>query len=310
MARVQLTKIAAMAALAIGACGKSANERSAAGSAASGSAGATAGSAVSSAGATAGSAVSSAGATAGSGSATSVDAVLGDLTKRCTANESEACRTLGLLYSQGKGVTADSVRATALFKQACDLHNDAACNQWGLALAEGVGIGKDAAQAERVMQTSCDGGYAIACRNLGLMFRDGKLGAADGAANRTTNGRRAAELLAKACDAKVPYACTNLGDLLFNSPDDREQIKLGIDVYQSACNRGEASACRQIGLAYVDGRGLPKSNAAAAVWLQKACDGNDAQACLLMATLDPSKAATLNAKACKLGAQAACPATK
>jgi uncharacterized protein len=224
--------------------------------------------------------------------------VITDLTSRCDRNDGEACRNLALIVTQGKVVAADPVRATALFRKACDLDSKPACNQFGIALAEGVGTAKDVVAAAAVLNKSCEAGNGMACRNLGVMLRDGKLGKPEPA--------RAAELLAKACDTDVPFACTNLGDLLFNSLDDNDQVKLGIDSYQRGCKHADGTACRQLGLAYLTGRGLPQSSTAAAVWLRKACDSNDGVGCGALATVDPANAQELTDKACRLGESKFC----
>ena len=202
--------------------------------------------------------------------------------KKCVGGDLEACRNLGVMYSEGTGVSPDPRRATALFGQACTGGNLSACNHLGLALAEGMGVDKNPQRAADVYQKACDGGYKLSCRNLGLMLRDGRGVPQDLA--------RAETLLDKACKGNVPFACTNAGDLdaamaqkAGGSPAGH--WKSAINHYKSGCDAGDPTACRAIGLAYLEGKGLPKSPSAAAVWLERACLPDDPVACRLLGVM-------------------------
>jgi len=200
----------------------------------------------------------------------------GRFDRQCAAGDLEACRNLGILYAEGTGVSPDPPRATKLFAQACNGGNLPSCNHYALALAEGMGTERQPAKAVDVYQRACDGGYKLACRNLGLMLRDGRGVPADLV--------RADALLDKACKGGVPLACTNAGDL-----DAVRAIKGGparykemLAHYKQGCDAGDPTSCRQIGIAYLEGKGLPKSTGAAAVWLERACMPDDPVACRVL----------------------------
>ena len=194
--------------------------------------------------------------------------------KKCAAGDLESCRQLGVMYQDGTGVSVDSRRATQLFNQACNGGNVAACNNLGLNLAEGIGVDRNAARAIDVYQKACDGGVLLACRNLGLMLRDGHGGA-------TPDLPRAAQLLDKACKANITFACKNAGDLdaMVAAKSTPTRWKQALAHYKQGCEAGDSTACRQIGMLYLDGKGLAKSTNAATVWLERACVGDDAFAC-------------------------------
>jgi TPR repeat protein len=197
--------------------------------------------------------------------------------KKCVAGDLEACRQLGVMYQEGTGVSPDLRRATALFGQACNGGNLSACNNLGLDLAEGIGVDKNPTRALEVYQKACDGGFKLACRNAGLMYRDGRGVAADIA--------KAEVLLDKACKGAVPFACKNAGDLdaTIAAGGNVARWKDAITHYKQGCDTGDPSACRQIGILYLEGnKGLPKSTAAAAVWLERACLPDDPVACRLL----------------------------
>src|SRR5438445_374591 len=81
--------------------------------------------------------------------------------KSCAGGDLEACRNLGVMYSEGTGVSADPRRATSLFAKACDGGNMRACNHFALVLAEGIGSERDLPRAIDVYQRACDGGYKL-----------------------------------------------------------------------------------------------------------------------------------------------------
>ncbi|MBA3503289.1 MAG: sel1 repeat family protein [Myxococcota bacterium] len=226
----------------------------------------------------------------------------------CIGGDAEACRNLGVLYSEGIGVAADPKRATALFAQACNKGSFAGCNHTALALAEGIGVAQDVPKSTELFTKSCEGGYALACRNLGLMLRDGRGVEKDLA--------KAEVLLEKACKGKAPFACTNAGDvhkaiaLLANVKDaavrDARWKKM-IDLYKQGCEDGDPASCRSIGIAYLEGTGLPKTPNAAAVWLTRACDKDEPIACRVLGAMlfdgvgvkkDPAKGRELMKRAC------------
>jgi TPR repeat protein len=203
----------------------------------------------------------------------------GRLDHRCVAGDLEACRNLAVMYAEGTTVSADPRRATALFTQACNGGNLKACYHLALALAEGMGTERQPAKAVEVYQKACDGGEKLACRNLGVLLRDGRGVPAD--------LPRAAVLLDKACKGGVPFACTSAGDL-----DAVRALKGGaarykemIAHYRQGCDTGDPTACRQIGLAFLEGKGVPKSSNTAAVWLERACMPDDPIACRVLGVM-------------------------
>jgi uncharacterized protein len=208
-------------------------------------------------------------AAAGSGSASVQVAAAFD--KKCVGGDWDACRNLGVMYSEGVGVAKDPRKAAALFAQACSGGSLAGCNHMGLLLSEGLGVTKDPARAAEVYTKACDGNYGLACRNLGLLLRDGR-----GVPKDLT---RAEVALAKACEAGTPFACTNAGDLdrvmagelVKTKQDPKERLKKMVDHYKRGCDAQDPTACRQLGVAYLEGVGLPKSASAAAVWFERGC---------------------------------------
>ena len=221
----------------------------------------------------------------------------------------EACRELGVMYQEGTGVSPDPHRATTLFGEACNGNNYSACNNLGLNLAEGIGSETNATRAVEVYQKACDGKFTLACRNLGLLLRDGR--------GVTADLPRAEALLDKACKGNIPFACKNAGDLdaMLAVKAGMPRWKLAIAHYKLGCDSGDPTACRQIGIVYLEGKGLPKSTSAAAVWLERACLPDDAVACRLLGEMvlqgtgvprDLERGKQLLARACDAKDEEAC----
>ncbi len=199
--------------------------------------------------------------------------------KKCAAGDLEACRKLAIMYQEGVGVSRDPKRALAMLDKACAAGNTAACNNLGLTLGEGSGIDKDAPRAVAAFQRACDGGNNLACRNLGLLLRDGRGVPVDQA--------RAEALLDKACKGGVPFACTNAGDLdaALAAKGGAGRLKQALAHYKQGCDAGDPTGCRHIGIAYLEGKAMPRSTSAAGVWLERACMQDDPIACRLLGAL-------------------------
>jgi len=95
-----------------------------------------------------------------------------------------------------------------------------------------------------------------------------------------------------------------------------QRWKQAINHYKSGCDAGDPTACRAIGLAYLEGKGLPKSPSAAAVWLERACLPDDPVACRLLGQMvsqgvgvpkaDPERGKQLLVRACDAKDAEAC----
>jgi hypothetical protein len=130
---------------------------------------------------------------------------------------------------------------------------------------------------------------------------------------------RAAKLLDRACKGKVPFACTNAGDLdamlAAKATSPAPHWKSAIGHYKLGCEAGDPTGCRQIGIAYLEARGLPRSTAAAAVWFERACVGDDPLACRVLGAMlidgvgvarDEKRGQELLARACDRKDDEAC----
>ncbi len=124
-----------------------------------------------------------------------------------------ACRTLAGMYEKGERVTADSVKAAALWRryaaaveQECNAGVQQLCGELAGLYAEGTGVPKDAQRAHALRAGAaaaarelCDEGDADSCYALAGMYERGE--GVDG------DRGHALDFFGRACQAKHAVAC-------------------------------------------------------------------------------------------------------
>ncbi|MEM9695150.1 MAG: tetratricopeptide repeat protein, partial [Myxococcota bacterium] len=133
------------------------------------------------------------------------------------------------------------------------------------ARAQGLGTAEDKKAAMAAWSKSCAKGYERACAVTGLNLVLG----IDGIKKDAEVG---VELLQGACRASVAEACKDLGGLHLGGmvPDaDRTE---GVQRLTEACDLGYGEGCNELGVAYAQGLGVERADAAMAVRLfDRAC---------------------------------------
>ena len=74
-----------------------------------------------------------------------------------------ACNNLGLMYSLGRGVAADSRKALEYLERGCDGGELRACANVGSRYFLGEGAPLDASKGRALLRKACDGGVSEAC---------------------------------------------------------------------------------------------------------------------------------------------------
>jgi|CZKF01.1.fsa_nt_gi serine/threonine-protein kinase len=158
--------------------------------------------------------------------------------KACSGGGWEACKDLGIMYRNGKGVQEDDKKAAGLFAKACDAGNALGCTNLGALYANNKGVAKDDSRAATLYAKACNAGDALGCGNLGTMYWDGR-----GVSQDYT---RAAALYSRACDAKNAAACSNLGNSYLlgrgvaKNPDEARRL------FMKSCGMNNTVACDQL----------------------------------------------------------------
>jgi len=239
---------------------------------------------------------------------------MGPYRQRCDSGDGGGCYALGLLYSQGRGVTENDAEAANLFRRACDARNTVGCKALADAYRNGEGVGRDLTQAEAFYTKGCKGALVHECAqifdSLGDLFYFGN--------GVTRNYDRAGQLYQKSCVAGYSTGCSDLFNVAYAFDEGKgvtaNQAKAAA-LYTPACDGGSAAACTNLGAAYDNAKGVAQDYAKAAALFTKACDGGDSQGCSNLGNSyhygrgvqqSTEKARELLDKGCKKGNQWGC----
>jgi hypothetical protein len=118
--------------------------------------------------------------------------------------------------------------------------------------------------------------------------------------------------LEKACALDDAASCIKVAARLDTASTELEKAE---QLYERACDAGNADACATVGLFYQNGRGVAADGLHAFVFYKQACDATSASACLHIAMMyqtgtvlheDSDKASEYRKRACALGSKAGC----
>jgi TPR repeat protein len=191
-------------------------------------------------------------------------------TKACDGGEMEACNNLGLYYQKGIHVKQNLKGAQTLFKLACDRRLPAGCANLGTLYRDGDGVDQDYTQATHLYKKACDGGWAAGCTDLGSLYRDGE--------GVNQDYGQARELFQKACDLGDMAGCNFLGTLLMETGTEKNDIEAR-SLFQKACDGGNMTGCNFLGRR-LKGTGAEQDYAQALNLFKRACDGQNEVRCI------------------------------
>ena len=84
--------------------------------------------------------------------------------------------------------------------------------------------------------------------------------------------QKAAELYQKACDGGNAGGCSNLGFLYEDGQGVRQNYQKAAELYQKACDGGDTNGCYNLGVSYAEGQGVKQNFSTAKQYYGKACD--------------------------------------
>jgi TPR repeat protein len=88
------------------------------------------------------------------------------LDQACRLGGPMACKTLGLLLTEGKGMAKNPVQGMGYMALACKGADAEACGILAIAYGAGLGVDKDPKQAEKLLKMACELGDSVACNTL------------------------------------------------------------------------------------------------------------------------------------------------
>jgi TPR repeat protein/uncharacterized caspase-like protein len=187
--------------------------------------------------------------------------------KAAAAGEPLAMTDLGFLYTHGWGVSRDYTQARQLYERAVAAGEAAAMYNLGSLYQNGLGVTKDYTQARQLYEKAA--GQPLAMLNLGWFYQNG-LGV-------TKDYTQARQWYEKAAAAGEPMAMTNLGVLYGNGWGVTKDYSQARQWYEKAAAAGEPLAMNNLGVLYANGWGVTKDRAQARLWYEKsAASGNEA----------------------------------
>ena len=136
----------------------------------------------------------------------------------CDYGHVDGCVSYAKLLLEGKGVSAEPVKALAIAREACDEKSKAsACILLGTAFSKGLGVEKSDTDASAYYKRACALGEQYGCRTAALFEGSGQLSTAD-----PPVGAGGFRLGAPIAEAQA--ACQRAGHGWFVSTEDAEQF--------------------------------------------------------------------------------------
>jgi hypothetical protein len=229
-----------------------------------------------------------------------------DCSAQCVKGSAESCNQLGMIYQRGnKEVKNDAAKAEESYQAACNKKLAAGCTNLAGLYRWGQGtVKKDDEAFKKYATLGCNSGEGRACYMLANLYwssskddekvRSGGLfarGCSSGYAQSCFDlgsklngsdrdrfgkaflGNQPAGIsyMGKACKAGLDYACTSTADAYAaGNGTDRDGLH-ALELYQVACERGNAVGCYRAGHLYERGP-LTKDEKKAAELYKKACE--------------------------------------
>jgi TPR repeat protein len=196
--------------------------------------------------------------------------------KACDGGDGLGCAWLARLYDEGgRGTLHDSLKASALYKKACNLGALAACVQ-----ASHYSRDYGAEERRAFIERACAGGYLDACYLHGISCRAGD----DDLCGK--DEAQAARLFDQACAGGHQDACVELADLCKDGRGVKKDAaraarlyKRVRDAHRAACDRKSAEGCYGLGMLYLQEKGVKSNRALERKLFSRACDLGLERAC-------------------------------
>ncbi len=189
---------------------------------------------------------------------------LEQLRQRAEMGDAAAQFTLGVMYTNGRGVPTNEEEAVKWFRLAADQGNASAQSNLGVMYASGRGVPKNETEAVKWYRLAADQGNTNAQSNLGGMYANGRGVPKDEA--------EAVKWYRLAAEQGQMHAQSNLGVMYEKgrgvAKDEAEAVKW----LQQAAKQGHAASQLNLAWRYKNGWGFAKDEAEAAKWFHLAAE--------------------------------------
>jgi TPR repeat protein len=207
-------------------------------------------------------------------------------TKAAEKGNSDAQNNIGIYYEYGKEVPQDYKEALKWYTKAAEQGNAYARMNIGHLYRDGLGVPKSDSEADKWFMMT-ESKELIALRNAA---NKGDANAQFKLAehyDKITWGE-ALYWYAKAAQQGNPGAQNNLGLHYVDGKGVQQDYKIALDLYTKAAQQGMKEACYNIGLLYHFGYGVPQSDTEAEKWFAKSGNINGYYRGTTYSTVDES----------------------
>src|SRR3989454_1730022 len=151
-----------------------------------------------------------------------------DCVRRCGKGDVASCARVGLMYEDGRGMTADATKAWSYLRKACEGGDALGCAELSRLYVVDDGVRRDSARALRLAHAACDAGDGHGCAYLVRLCVDrlvypGSETRCDAEYARQLY-ERAVALLKKDCDGWGAYDCHTLATI-YSTADPRTALR-------------------------------------------------------------------------------------
>lgn len=194
--------------------------------------------------------------------------------KAAMLGSSAGLNNMGSMHRNGDGVNRDYDQAVHYYRQAAALGYPLAQSNLGTMYEKGLGVEKDIAAAYELFRESCTDtdryGFG-GCYNL---LRKSKAFEAN-----QIEAKRAAKILAEACEEFQETACRYAGFVYLREYGATRDIIKTVEYWQRGCALDDAASCRLVGELYSYDEDI-EDRVLARILLHKACERGDQISCL------------------------------
>ena len=176
----------------------------------------------------------------------------------CKQRNARACFSLALMYENAQGVKRDDKEARKHYDRACKGQISSACFNLGLNFERN----KLSKEADMAFYRACALNHLDSCVILAAKYK------------KKQKGDLAVEFFNKSCKLKDARSCLELARLYEDGKITRQNTKLAMSAYSTACSLGQPEACF-----YLGERNEGKDDNLAKRYYGRACDTSYARAC-------------------------------
>lgn len=225
----------------------------------------------------------------------------------CPDKTADGCVEQGRAYYFGRGVAQDRLKASTLWRAACDAGHSTGCFLLGQQYESGADLKQDPVKAARLYALACKGGLSKACVDAGVLYAWN--------ADVGVPPEQAYAFFQAACEGTGPTpgdarGCTYLGELHARGRGAELDAARAASYYQRGCLAGHAHGCTLLGELYETGSGVARNAEKARALYEDGCKANDGGACEKLGDMlvrrEPARALQFYLQGCDVSALGAC----